>query len=268
VRLTPKQASDHQIYAAAQKRAGGKEPTIIKRWPTSRSRELRPLTWSSFKWAQWLVEFSNYEKAKPRDRERLRNQAQLFPQTTYDRDGEEPALTDVQARALSIDVIEGLRCCARRQRWTVPQKSGDAPKIDINVVPGSLHYVSHGFETAFLVRVAELIATVGRSIRQCARADCSRLFAVLRAGRFCTRRCAQHAATATYRERMRERKFKQALRGLSAAKAARLIEAKAKREAARQEAKLKRLERKAGMEEAAPLDPAEAERWQRQGAIP
>jgi hypothetical protein len=75
--------------------------------------------------------------------------------------------------------------------------------------------------------------------------------------RFCSKRCAQHVATVTYREKKQKEKIKDALE-ISEAKAEQLFnEAKRRREAKREAARLARLDREAGIR---PLDPAEAKR--------
>jgi hypothetical protein len=241
----------------------------------STTRSVRPLTWTAFQWARWLIKFSQYGNLSPNERQALRGEAQWFPQTIYRTDGGEQVLADEQMRILALKVDEALRCCARRDRWRVPYKiEPDRTPLTLYAAPGlPLSHVSNGFENAFLTRVAELISTTGRSVRACARPQCPRLFAVLRNGAFCSRPCAQHVHTTTYRARKHERAFTKLIRNMGAAKAERLIErerARKAKKASRQETKKRernaQLGREAGMVELdAKLDPAEAERWQRQG---
>jgi hypothetical protein len=225
--------------------------------------KLRPLLRSPFEWMTWLVRFSNYGNCTPRERRALRDVAQGFTKGVYTQDGGTPALTDEQMRALALEVNSALRCCARRPPlvWRVPQKidaankdkdkdkDKDKPLIDIYAEPGKpLSYVSHGFQIAFFLHVAELISNAGRSVRVCARPGCSNLFTALRTGDYCSRRCAQYVHTTSYRARKRDRAFARLLRGISAAKAEQLIEGKRAREEEKKAKRPERAEREAGWE--------------------
>lgn len=59
-----------------------------------------------------------------------------------------------------------------------------------HVHEGRASYVGQSFENTFLAEAAQVLAATTRSIRLCARADCSRVFIARRRGKFCNEKCS------------------------------------------------------------------------------